>query len=79
MAWLRLKDGPAQSKDNASQQLYRVRGTPEGLHFSHISMSVTLRQGGSCILGASTKLQKATISFMFVPNGTTWLSLDTLS
>ena len=45
MAWPWLKDGPVQSKDNASQQLCRVRGTPEGPHFSCIDMSVTLQLG----------------------------------
>jgi hypothetical protein len=35
--------------------------------------------GVSGILGASAKLQKATVGFMFVFNGTISLSLDTFS
>jgi hypothetical protein len=50
MAWPLLKGGPAQSKDNASQQPCRVRGTPEGPQFSLISMSVTLQLGGSYVM-----------------------------
>jgi hypothetical protein len=45
MAWPLLKDGPVQSKDNASQQPCRVCGTPEGPQFSRISMSVMLQLG----------------------------------